>query len=97
MQEHYGVSEAEISLTFLAIVVGYAISCSTASLLQHHVGLRYSLQIGLGILAAGCIVLICTPPFVAMIFGLVLVGCGNGYVDANITTVVSHQESSTLM
>lgn len=78
MREYYQVSFDEISLTFLAITAGYAISCTSASLLQHRLGVRWSLHVALGVLSAGCILLLCKPPFPAFICALVLVGFGNG-------------------
>ena len=59
--------------------------------------MAYSLWVACLAFAAGCATLSAAPPFLAFIFGLVLLGFGGGLLDACLTTVVSHDEDQVLL
>ncbi|CAE6506612.1 unnamed protein product [Rhizoctonia solani] len=97
IQEHYNFPYAVVSLVFLAGFGGYLISCVLNSMLQGAIGTRGVLLMAGFWYASGSLLATFTPPFPAVMIGLVLMGLGGGLYDTSLTSVVSHFESTKLL
>ncbi|CAA7261252.1 unnamed protein product [Cyclocybe aegerita] len=97
IQRHYDLSYEVVSLVFLAGFGGYLTACMLNSVLQNAIGTRWVLLTAGVLYAGGSLLIAFAPPFPLVMVALTVMGFGNGFYEACLTSVVAHFENSRFM
>ncbi|KAJ3510942.1 hypothetical protein NLJ89_g4387 [Agrocybe chaxingu] len=97
IQKHYDLSYEVVSLVFLTGFGGYLAACMLNSVLQNAIGTRWVLLTAGLLHAGGSLLIAFAPPFPLVMVGLTIMGLGNGFYEACLTSVIAHFENSRFM
>lgn len=97
MRAHYGLDKGTISFIFLAGTLGYLCGAFSSGLLLLKLGERFFLALGVGSLLLGAGVISATPPFLAVLAVLVLLGFGVAIIDAGLNAYIAGLPRNTAL
>jgi fucose permease len=78
----YGVSRAEIGVTFFTGSLGFFLASAAAGPLAHRLGMRFALLLAGGVFVASALFLGTRPPFLAFLVTQFVVGFGTGLLES---------------
>ncbi|KAF2423657.1 MFS general substrate transporter [Tothia fuscella] len=76
MEEGYHIGYAAVSLVFVAQAIGFLTAAFFTDFIRSRVGLAKTLMLSELLIAAGYIIIVCTPPFPATVVAFLVVGYG---------------------
>ena len=89
LQTQYGIDKGTLSLVFLSGTAGYLSAAFSSGPLVAALGLRRLLLLAGATFALGAGIMSLTPPFLALIPGLLLIGFGAGILDAGLNAYIA--------
>ncbi|KAL1629069.1 hypothetical protein SLS56_005623 [Neofusicoccum ribis] len=76
MEAHYSIGYAVVSLIFVANAAGFVAAAPLTDALRARLGRARALMLSEAVMAAGYVVVVCTPPFAAVVAAFFLLGFG---------------------
>lgn len=93
--DDYGVSRAEIGITFFTSSIGFLLASSASGPLVHRLGMRLALTLGGGLFVVAALYLGTRPPFVAFLVTQLAVGFATGILESVLNAYLALLPDST--
>jgi fucose permease len=91
----YGVSRAEIGISFFTGSLGFLLASTVAGPLVHRLGMRHALTLGGGVFVASALVMGTRPPFIVFLVLQFTVGFGTGLLESLLNVYLALLPDST--
>lgn len=79
MEKHYSIGYAIVSLIFVTNAVGFLSAAPLTHLLETRLGRSGAYMVAEALMAAGYIIIICTPPYACVVVSFFLIGFGEAF------------------
>lgn len=79
MEKHYSIGYAIVSLIFVTNAVGFLSAAPLTHLLETRLGRPRAYVISEALMAAGYIIILCTPPYACVVVSFFLIGLGEAF------------------
>lgn len=76
MEDHYNIGYAVVSLIFVANAAGFILAAPTSNAIASALGRAKTLMLSEAIMLAGYVIIVCTPPYPAVVIAYLLLGFG---------------------
>ena len=76
MEDHYGIGYAVVSMIFVANAAGFILAAPTSNAIASALGRARTLMLSETIMLIGYVIIVCTPPFPAVVVAYLFLGFG---------------------